>query len=98
MSKALPLVIAIAYFLVLSVGVSFFLRKKVKSGSDFVTGSGKLPWPLVVAAFVLAPRGSGHTLSLWQASADMGGRAGGGSGAVQKIERRGDRDGSLVRR
>jgi len=72
MSKALPLVIAIAYFLILSVGVSFFLRKKVKSGSDFVTGSGKLAWPLVVAAFVLAPLGSGHTLSLWEASAGMG--------------------------
>ena len=65
------LVIAIAYFFFLSVGVSFFLRKKVKSGSDFVTGN-KLAWPLVTAAFVLAPLGSGHTLSLWEASAGMG--------------------------
>jgi SSS family solute:Na+ symporter len=66
------LVIAIAYFLVLSVGVSFFLRKKVKSGSDFVTGSSTLAWPLVAAAFVLAPLGSGHTLNLWEAQAGLG--------------------------
>lgn len=65
------LVIAIGYFLILSVGVSFFLRNKVKSGADFVTGS-KLAWPLVAAAFVLAPLGSGHTLSLWEMSANMG--------------------------
>ena len=43
------LVIAIAYFLILSLGISFFLRKKVKSGSDLVTGSSKLVWPLVTA-------------------------------------------------
>ncbi|MBN1831105.1 MAG: sodium:solute symporter family protein [Deltaproteobacteria bacterium] len=64
--------IAIAYFLVLSVGVSFFLRKKVKSGSDFVTGSNTMAWPLVTAAFVLAPLGSGHTLNLWEAQAGLG--------------------------
>ena len=66
------LVIAVAYFLILSVGTSLLLRKKVKSGSDFVTGGGNLAWPLVMAGFVLAPLGSGHTLSLWEASADMG--------------------------
>ena len=66
------LVIAVAYFLILSVGVSFFLRKKVKSGSDFMTGGGALAWPLVMAAFVLAPLGSGHTLSLWEAQAGLG--------------------------
>lgn len=68
----MALIIAIAYFLFLSIGVSFFLRKKVKSGSDFVTGGGTLAWPLVTAAFVLAPLGSGHTLSLWELSAGMG--------------------------
>ncbi len=66
------LVIAVAYFLMLSAGTSFWLRKKVRSGSDFVTGSGTLPWPLVMAGFVLAPLGSGHTLSLWEASVNMG--------------------------
>jgi SSS family solute:Na+ symporter len=66
------LVIAIAYFLILSIGVSFFLRKKVKSGSDLVTGSSTLAWPLVMAAFVLAPLGSGHTLNLWEAQAGLG--------------------------
>jgi SSS family solute:Na+ symporter len=66
------LVIALAYFLILSLGTSFFLRKKIKSGSDFVTGGGTLAWPLVMAGFVLAPLGSGHTLSLWEASATMG--------------------------
>jgi solute:Na+ symporter, SSS family len=66
------LVIAVGYFLVLSVGTSFFLRNKVKSGSDFVTAGGSLAWPLVMAGFVLAPLGSGHTLSLWEASDQMG--------------------------
>ncbi|MBN2242389.1 MAG: sodium:solute symporter family protein [Acidobacteria bacterium] len=66
------LVIAIAYFLILSIGVSFWLKRKVKSGADFVTGSGSLSWPLVAACFVLAPLGSGHTLSLWEGSAGMG--------------------------
>jgi SSS family solute:Na+ symporter len=66
------LVIALAYFLVLIVGTSFYLKRKIKSGSDFVTGGGTMPWFLVTAGFVLAPLGSGHTLSLWEASADMG--------------------------
>jgi solute:Na+ symporter, SSS family len=66
------LVIAVGYFLILSLGTSLYLRKRVKSGSDFVTGGGHLAWPLVMAGFVLAPLGSGHTLNLWEASADMG--------------------------
>ncbi len=66
------LIIAIAYFLILSVGIGFFLRKKVKSGSDLVTGSSTLAWPLVTAGFVLAPLGAGHTFNLWQYQADMG--------------------------
>ncbi len=70
MSTALA--IAIAYFFILSIGVSFWLKKKVKSGADFVTGSGMLAWPLVTAGFVLAPLGSGHTLSLWEGSESMG--------------------------
>ncbi len=66
------LIIAVAYFLILSIGTSLWLKSKVKSGSDFVTGSGTLAWPLVMAGFVLAPLGSGHTLSLWEGSASMG--------------------------
>jgi solute:Na+ symporter, SSS family len=66
------LIIAVGYFLVLSVGTSIFLKSKVKSGKDFVTAGGSLAWPLVMAGFVLAPLGSGHTLSLWEASAQMG--------------------------
>jgi SSS family solute:Na+ symporter len=69
---SIALVIAVAYFLILSIGTSLGLRKKVKSGSDFVTGSASLAWPLVMAAFVLSPLGSGHTLSLWEGSASMG--------------------------
>lgn len=66
------LIIAIAYYLILSIGVSFFLRKKVKSGTDLVTGSSTLVWPLVMAGFVLGPLGSGHTLNLWEFQAYMG--------------------------
>ena len=69
------LIIAVAYFLILSVGTSLYLRRKVKSGSDFVTGGGTLAWPLVMAGFVLAPLGSGHTLSLWQSSVSLGASA-----------------------
>ena len=67
------LIIAVAYFLILSVGISLFLRKKVKSGSDLVTGSSTLAWPLVTAGFVLGPLGAGHTFNLWQFQADWGG-------------------------
>ena len=66
------LIIAIGYFLILSVGISFFLRKKVKSGTDLVTGSSTLAWPLVTAGFVLGPLGSGHTLALWEMQAGLG--------------------------
>ena len=66
------LIIALGYFFILSVGTSYFLKGKVKSGSDFVTGGGKLAWPLVMAGFVLAPLGSGHTISLSEQSAAMG--------------------------
>ncbi len=67
------LIIAIGYYVILSVGTSIYLKKKVKSGSDFVTGGGHtLAWPLITAGFVLAPLGSGHTLSLWEASAGFG--------------------------
>jgi len=69
---SIALVIAITYFLALSAGTSFWLKRKVKSGNDFVTGGGTLAWPLVMAGFVLGPLGSGHTLSLWEGSADMG--------------------------
>ena len=69
---SIPLVIAITYFVVLSAGISLWARKRVKSGRDFVTGGGSLPWPLVMAGFVLAPLGAGHTLSLWESSDGMG--------------------------
>ena len=66
------LVAAITYFVVLSVVVSLWARKRVKTGSDFVTGGGSLAWPLVMAGFVLAPLGAGHTLSLWEQSSSLG--------------------------
>ena len=69
---SLALVIAITYFVVLSAGVSLWARKRVKTGKDFVTGGGALAWPLVMAGFVLAPLGAGHTLSLWESSDGMG--------------------------
>ena len=66
------LIIAIGYFLILSIGTSVLLGRKVKSGTDLVTGSSTFAWPLVTAAFVLAPLGSGHTLNLWEAQAGLG--------------------------
>ena len=69
---SIALMIAIAYFFVLSAGVSLWARRRVKTGVDFVTGGGSLAWPLVMTGFVLAPLGAGHTLSLWESSSSMG--------------------------
>jgi SSS family solute:Na+ symporter len=69
---SIALVIAVTYFVALSAGVSLWARKQIKSGNDFLTGGRSLPWPLVMAGFALAPLGAGHTLSLWESSADMG--------------------------
>ena len=47
-------------------------RKKVKSAEDFANAGGGMGWIMVTFTFVLAPLGSGHTMSLWEKAAGGG--------------------------
>lgn len=68
----MALVIAIVYFAALIIIASLYSRKKVKSAEDFANAGGGLGWVMVTFSFVLAPLGSGHTMSLWQKAAGGG--------------------------
>ena len=68
----MALIIAIAYFVVLIVVATLYSRKKVKNASDFANAGGMLGWFQVTFIFVLAPLGSGHTMSLWEKAAGGG--------------------------
>ncbi len=69
----MALVIAIVYFAVLILIASLYSRKRVKSAEDFANAGGGLGWIMVTFSFVLAPLGSGHTMSLWEKAAGAGG-------------------------
>ncbi len=69
----MALVIAIVYFAVLIFIGSMYSRRKVKSAEDFANAGGGLGWIMVTFSFVLAPLGSGHTMSLWEQAAGAGG-------------------------
>ncbi len=71
----MALVIAIVYFAVLILIASLYSRKRVKSAEDFANAGGGLGWIMVTFSFVLAPLGSGHTMSLWEQAAGAGGFA-----------------------
>ncbi|WP_073993128.1 sodium:solute symporter family protein [Parasporobacterium paucivorans] len=64
----MALAIALVYFVALIIVASLYTRKKVKTAADFADAGGQMGWVLVTFAFVLAPLGSGHTMSLWEAS------------------------------
>lgn len=68
----MALVIAIVYFAALIIVASLYSRKKVKNASDFANAGGQMGWIMVTFSFVLAPLGSGHTMSLWQKAAGGG--------------------------
>jgi SSS family solute:Na+ symporter len=68
----LAAVIAVAYFVILSVAVGLYSKRKVKSVNDFTKSSQGLSWILVVFAFTLVPLGAGHTLSLWESAPQLG--------------------------
>ncbi len=68
----MALVIAVVYFAVLILIASLYAKKKVKSASDFANAGGGMGWIMVTFCFVLAPLGSGHTMSLWQKAAGGG--------------------------
>lgn len=69
----MALVIAVAYFAILIIIASLYSRKRVKSADDFANAGGGLGWLMVTFSFVLAPLGSGHTMSLWEKAAGGGG-------------------------
>ena len=68
----MALVIAVAYFAILIIMGAVYAKKKVKSAEDFANAGGGLGWVMVTFSFVLAPLGSGHTMSLWEKAAGGG--------------------------
>ncbi|MCR5666805.1 MAG: hypothetical protein K6G01_08230 [Eubacterium sp.] len=68
----MALVIALVYFAALIIVASLYAKKKVKSAEDFANAGGGMGWIMVTFSFVLAPLGSGHTMSLWEKAAGGG--------------------------
>lgn len=66
------LVVVIGYFIVLIAVAQYFVHSKVKTITDFALAGRALPWTLVTLTLALVPHGSGHTMSLWEASSEMG--------------------------
>ncbi len=66
-----PIVYAVLYFIVVIGFSTYYIRGKIKSKEDFVSG-GNLNWVMIAAGLALIPLGSGHTMSLWEASAGLG--------------------------
>lgn len=67
-----PLFYAILYYAILIIGVHLILRGRVKTMKDFTQGGRSLSWYMVCLGLALIPLGSGHTMSLWEASAGLG--------------------------
>lgn len=67
-----PAVYAIVYFMLVVFGSYFFFRGRVKTMDDFTKGGQTLSWVMVSCGLALIPLGSGHTMSLWEASAGLG--------------------------
>ncbi len=68
----MALLIAVVYFVALIIVASMYAKKKTKSAEDFANAGGGMGWIMVTFTFVLAPLGSGHTMSLWQKAAGGG--------------------------
>ncbi|MCL6477472.1 MAG: hypothetical protein K6T65_03575 [Peptococcaceae bacterium] len=67
-----PIIIAVVYFLLLTVVFGIWFTRRIKVLDDFTRAGQSLSWPLVMFGFTLLPLGAGHTLSLWEASAGLG--------------------------
>lgn len=65
----MALFVAVAYYVVLFAIASMYAKRKIKSAKDFSNAGGGLSWIMVTFTFVLAPLGSGHTMSLWEKTA-----------------------------
>lgn len=62
---------AIGYYVLVFLGTEIYLRGKVNNLEEF-QGKNALGWVPVALGLTLIPLGSGHTMSLWEASAGMG--------------------------
>lgn len=67
-----PIIYAIVYYAVVVFGTHYYLRGRVKTMKDFTEGGRSLGWVMVALGLTLIPLGSGHTMSLWEASAGLG--------------------------
>lgn len=67
-----PIIYAFGYFFLVVFGSYFFFRGRVKTMEDFTRGGQTLSWAMVASGLALIPLGSGHTMSLWEASAGLG--------------------------
>lgn len=67
-----PLLVAVLYFVVLIALANYFLHSRVKTMFDFSMAGKTLPWTLVTLSLALIPHGSGHTMSLWESSVNLG--------------------------
>lgn len=67
-----PIIYAAIYFAIVVFGSFFYFRGRVKDVDDFTKGGQTLSWVMVACGLALIPLGSGHTMSLWEASADLG--------------------------
>ncbi len=68
----MALVIALVYFAALIIVASLYSKNKVRTAEDFANAGGGMGWIMVTFSFVLAPLGSGHTMSLWEKAAGGG--------------------------
>jgi SSS family solute:Na+ symporter len=67
-----PIIYAFIYFAIVVFGSFFYFRGRVKNMDDFTKGGQTLSWVMVSCGLALIPLGSGHTMSLWEASAGLG--------------------------
>jgi SSS family solute:Na+ symporter len=63
-------IVVIIYFALLIGLAHYFLHSKVKTISDFAMAGRS--WALVTMMLALVPHGSGHTMNLWESSAELG--------------------------
>lgn len=67
-----PMIYAFVYFVLVVCGSYFYFRGRVKTMDDFTRGGQTLGWVMVACGMSLIPLGSGHTMSLWEASSGLG--------------------------
>ncbi len=67
-----PVIIAVGYFVILSLVIGSYARRRTVTAADFMKTSTGMGWVMMAFAFTLIPLGAGHTLSLWEAAPNLG--------------------------